>query len=244
MSNILALSARRAWHDCFYIPQDDVLASMQDSGKGRARKERAPKESGDVYIRDWVRQVKEDIFIDGKRRRVITGSIQLMNDTDQRRKAPDFFESWDPIWRGKVHGAIRALPRHLRSFGMMMYAPTESMDELEVEEACSYLDREFVRSYGKDDLLALSGGMIVRLKIMELAALRNHRGVAWGNLDMNSPSAVGRYMLIYFREKVPVQHWARDYERPWKKMMDILGKMERDALAPVADVLNEMRAAA
>ncbi|MGP4843331.1 bacteriophage antitermination protein Q [Marinobacter sp. 1Y8] len=235
-------SARRAWHDAYYIPMDDRLAHMQGDQKARV-KPQAPQEPGQEYSRGWYQNVFDEQEIEGRTRRVQVATIPLMNVKDGPRRSPrDFFERWDPIWRSKVQRAIKSLSKDLQAFGTIMYSPTDQFSSSDCERVHELVQRVFFNGYDKEDLKNMRAQRIMRLKFLIYAAMRRHREVVFGGkAALDSPKQISRFLYCMYMIKLPsVENWSREWERDWIKMLDILDSMEKKALRPVSKVLSEM----
>lgn len=227
-------SARRAWHDAYYVPKDDALARMRGDQKAKPK---APKEPGQVFSNGWYRNVYEET----DKGRVLAARKPLVTANDSGRPSSDFFEKWDAIWRSKVEGAIRTLPKALKSFGAIMYAPASEFGADDCERVHEHLQNEFFKSVGRDRLLTMQGKRIVRLKLLMYAAMRHHRDVVFGGgTTLGGPAAISRFLYHVYGERLPsVQNWAEHWAGDWDHMLSILDEMERKALEPVSAVIRQ-----
>lgn len=232
----MRLSARKAWHDAFYIPKDDALARARAPKKNV--QEKAPKEPGQVYSQGWYRNLYEE----AEKGRVLSGRKPLVTGSESAKGGSDFFERWDAMWRSRIQAAIKTLPKPLRSFGAIMYAPATEFSAEDCERVHEYLQNEFFKALDKDRLLAMQGKRIVRLKLLMYAAMRHHRDVVFGGgSTLGGPAGISRFLYHMYGERLPsVQNWAEHWAADWDKMLGILDNMERKALAPVANEIGLM----
>lgn len=232
----MRLSARKAWHDAFYIPKDDALARARTPKKNV--QEKAPKEPGQVYSQGWYRNLYEE----AEKGRVLSGRKPLVTGSESAKGGSDFFERWDAMWRSRIQAAIKTLPKPLRSFGAIMYAPATEFSAEDCERVHEYLQNEFFKALDKDRLLAMQGKRIVRLKLLMYAAMRHHRDVVFGGgSTLGGPAGISRFLYHMYGERLPsVQNWAEHWAADWDKMLGILDNMERKALAPVANEIGLM----
>lgn len=228
-------SARVAWHDSFYVPKDDSLSRMRGEQKVKPK---GPKEVGQVYSYGWYQNVYET----DKTGRRLVARKPLINAKDSAFSPKDFFEGWDPMWRAKVQGAIKTLPKVLKSFGAVMYSPTTEFCTDDCEVVHEALQMEFFRNHDKEDLTKMQGKRLVRLKLLMYAAMRHHRDVAFGGgATLGGPKAISQFLYHMYAERLPdTDQWNKRWQPDWEKMLNILDTMERKALSPVAAVLNEM----
>lgn len=240
-TNQIVKSARRAWHDVYYVPKDDHLARIQANNKGNA-KPKAPKEQGQVYSQGWHQRVCEEYVYEGRKRKMQVGSIELMNAKDGKRPARDFFDFWDPIWRSRVQKAIRGLSKNLQSFGAIMYAPASEFGSADCDAVHDAVQREFFKRFDDETLKNMRAQRVVRLKLLIYAAMRRHRDVVFGGqTSLDSPKQISMFLYHMYMERLPsIQNWQEQWEDDWKAMLDILDRMEKQALAPVSQVVHEM----
>lgn len=233
-------SARVAWHDSFYIPKDDSLSRMRGEQKVKPK---APKEAGQVYSRGWHQNVYE-VDEKNKSKKWLVARKPLIDAKDSGRSPRDFFEGWDPMWRSRVQGAIKTLPKVLKSFGAIMYSPTTEFGTDDCEAVHEALQLEFFKDHDKEDLSKMQGKRLVRLKLLMYAAMRHHRDVAFGGgATLGGPAAISRFLYHMYAERLPdTDQWNKRWQPDWEKMLNILDTMERKALQPIATVLNEMEA--
>ncbi|MCK2149511.1 hypothetical protein MYE70_10580 [Marinobacter alexandrii] len=231
-------SARVAWHDSFYIPKDDALSNMRGEQKATPQ---APKEVGQVYSRGWYQNIYE-AEERHKSKKQLVARKPLISAKDSMHSPKDFFEGWDAIWRSKVQGAIKRLPRVLKSFGAIMYSPTTEFSTDDCENVHEALQMEFFRDFDKEELSKMQAKRIVRLKLLMYAAMRHHRDVAFGGgATLGGPKAISQFLYHMYAERLPdTDQWNKRWQPDWEKMLDILDTMERKALSPVAQVLSEM----
>lgn len=229
-------SARVAWHDSYYIPKDDALGRIRGE---QNKKPKAPKEPGQVYSRGWYQNLYER---DERGKRCLVAQKPLISASQSERSPRDFFEGWDAMWRSKVQGVIKSLPKVLRSFGAIMYSPTTEFGTEDCERVHEALQIEFFRNFDKEELTRMQAKRIIRLKLLMYAAMRHHRDVAFGGgATLGGPKAISQFLYHMYAERLPdTDQWAKRWQPDWDKMLGILDKMERNALAPVASVLNEM----
>lgn len=229
-------SARVAWHDSFYIPKDDALSRMRGEQKVKPK---APKEAGQVYSRGWYQNIYET---DERGKRQLTARKPLISATDSERSPRDFFEGWDPMWRSKVQGAIKTLPKVLKSFGAIMYSPTSEFSTDDCENVHEALQIEFFKDFDKEELSRMQAKRIIRLKLLMYAAMRHHRDVAFGGgATLGGPKAISHFLYHMYAERLPdTEQWNKRWQPDWEKMLNVLDNMERKALSPIAEVLNEM----
>lgn len=231
-------SARVAWHDSFYIPKDDALSRVRGDQKVKPK---APKEAGQVYSRGWYQNIYE-IDEKNKNKKWVVSQKPLIGAKDSEHSPRDFFEGWDPIWRSKVQGAIKKLPKSLKSFGAIMYSPTSEFGTHDCEIVHETLQLEFFRDFDKEELSRMQAKRIIRLKLLMFAAMRHHRDVVFGGgATLGGPKAISQFLYHMYAERLPdTDQWNKRWQPDWEKMLNILDRMERKTLSPVANVLNEM----
>lgn len=231
-------SARVAWHDSYYIPKDDPLSRMRGEQKVTPK---APKEPGQVYSRGWHQNVYE-VDERNKTKKQVASRKPLMSAKDSERSPRDFFEGWDPMWRSRVQGAIKKLPKVLKSFGAIMYSPISEFNTDDCENVHEALQLEFFKDFDKEELSRMQAKRIIRLKLLMYAAMRYHRDVAFGGgATLGGPKAISHFLYHMYAERLPdTEQWNKRWQPDWEKMLNILDSMERKALSPIAEVLNEM----
>lgn len=229
-------SARVAWHDSFYIPKDDALSRMRGEQKVKPK---APKEAGQVYSRGWHQNIYE---VDEKNKKWLAARKPLLDAKESGHSPKDFFEGWDAMWRSKVQGAIKKLPKVLKSFGAIMYSPTTEFGADDCDIVHEALQIEFFKDFDKEELSRMQAKRIIRLKLLMYAAMRHHRDVAFGGgATLGGPKAISRFLYHMYAERLPdTDQWNKRWQPDWEKMLNILDTMERKALSPIAEVLHEM----
>lgn len=240
------LSARRAWHDCFYIRTHGASKRFESIMK-RAREDRhyvagLEKQGGQQMLRVYVESEKEG-------RKKVSHCIPLMSSasSDSSGQARDFFLAWDPIWRGHVQAAIRRLDHKLRAFGMIMYAPTEQITEPDVEVVHSAVKSALYDRLEAETVLRWKSRKVIRVNFLIYAAMRHHRDLVFGGgPTLGGPAAINTYLYQNFGERIPSarKNWYRDWQPLWDVMLDCLNDLERDSLSPIAAVINQRAEAA
>lgn len=237
----MRLSARQAWHDCYYIPRDDALARLREFvGGGAAKEARGAiiKQGGQLYCKVWVKEGGQKTFT----------MVPVVTAKSTERALPDFFMMWDPIWRGKVQAAIKSLPSVLRSFGMFMYAPAGEATPEQVEEVQEAIKLTYYSSMDPEDLKGWRSARFERVHYLALAAMHFYRRGVFGNSAAARPVEIGNFLYEEFGAQIPhlVKNWDRDWAETWKALVTIIDTMEREALGPVARAIadfNEREAA-
>lgn len=238
----MRISARQAWHDCYYIPRDDALARLREfvaSGAAHVNRGAVVKQAGGLYVKVWVES--DETLPSGKPAKV-SAMIPVMSATETAKSGRDFFMMWDPIWRGKVQAAIKSLPPILRAFGMIMYAPTGAASAEQVEQVQDAIKLAYYTSLGEQDLSKWQAVRFERVNYLVLAAMYFYRRWVFGDMAaVARPREIDLYLYQQYGIRIPhlVKNWDRDWSETWGAIVAVIDTMERETLVPVGRAIAE-----
>lgn len=227
----MAISARQAWHDTFYIPKRDALQLVREEAK--------PVGKGQLQYRKlWMKETDAE----GKEHKFYVMVPLIRAEQSASGKSHGFFESWDPIWRATVQGAVKSLPPILRCFGTVMYAPEKELNGEMLEAVAETIKTAYYASLKPEEMAKLRAVRILRINWMAFAALHFYRHWVFGGAGkVASPVEISNYIYQEFGDRIPhiEDHWTRDWADLWEAMITIIDQMERETLSPVARAITE-----
>ena len=236
----MAVSARRAWHDCYFISSLDSVEQLKRS---------MPKQvSGKT-----VRVVREKDEENGGT--VVAANIPLMFAKQDQTSKPDFFNHWDGVAKGRVQGVIKRLPRDLQTFGHYMYGPAmdDDLDDLKERVFGIVYNRVVVALEEKASKWRESTRRIAQAIV--LATIEDWRYTVFGGNKSRferpendsriqgslsySPYAIKRWCFDWYGVDFEAKNWARDYAHIYDASVRIINDMELQALGPIAKLFDD-----
>ncbi|WOB60095.1 MULTISPECIES: hypothetical protein [Pseudomonas] len=214
------ISARQAWHDAMHEDRPSALAVAAEAAA-------LGKKGGPGEKKVMVMLENHD----GKEvAKIYEIRTEAVHETRSGRRLTDA-RCAHMLAAGLVMVAIDTLPKSLRTFGNFLYSPITNANDLSIAHGLAWLGS------GLDDL---SGRKKERAYWMAMAALQSHKQIVhdregWG------PGAVCIFVEERTGIKMDPSHWARDWAEIWEKLGAHIDKLDRQALRPVAQVVDRMR---
>ncbi|NSX21849.1 hypothetical protein HTV13_18730 [Pseudomonas putida] len=214
------ISARQAWHDAMHEDRPSALAVAAEAAA-------LGKKGGPGEKKVMVMLENQD----GKEvAKVYEIRTEAVHETRSGRRLTDA-RCAHMLAAGLILVAIDTLSKSLRTFGNFMYSPIANANDLSIAHGLAWLGS------GLDDL---SGRKKERAYWMAMAALQSHKQMVhdregWG------PGAVCIFVEERTGVKMDPSHWARDWAEIWERLGAHIDKLDRQALRPVAQVVDRMR---
>lgn len=236
------ISARRAWHDTFYVRRDDVVSRFKEIlAAGEPGEKTGPGKEDEYRGGHYHRRVYVEVEGEGRK---VSHSVPLMSPKGDKSSRTDFFLAWDPFWRSRIAAAIRTLPNLYRSFGMVMYAPESERDPEWVDLVHAHVVEAFYDRTSKEEVIRWKSRTAVRIQMLIYAAIQHHRDLVFGGgTTLGGPVAINNYLYCHFGERLPSvkDNWYRQWQPHFDTMISVLDEMERRALKPVDAELRALR---
>lgn len=241
MSFLDHISARRAWHDCYYVRHfgsTDRLTTIMKKNSGQ-------RAVAGIETRGKQQMMRIYVKSEAPGRKKVSHCIPLMAaGANEAGQLQDFFMAWDPLWRGRIQASIKGMSKKHRAFGMIMYAPLSEAKDDDVELIHGVLKSMFYSRLDAAEVSRWHSRKAIRIHFLLYAALQYYRDLVFGGgATLGGPVAIDNYMYSRFGERIPSarKNWYRDWQPLWDVMVDSMDAMERETLRPVAVALQEMR---
>lgn len=143
---------------------------------------------------------------------------------------------------GRVQQAIATLPRHVASFGHWMYSPLADIDDKEAAEAAVAVMA--YHRYGR-----MTAKKAERAKYVAAGVLHRYRRMHQGGQSsmadpLISPEAFRAWLDGEYGMRLSSEQWSREWGGYVQHCFDVCNDLDKQALAPVAWVIIEMKEAA
>lgn len=224
-------SARQAWHDCYYQPWDSVMAGAMDRAK-------LGMDEAGGYVRKVVTETTED----GKE--ITYPKYVFVPGIHQTRPERDISTSRavHQALSAHIQRAIDTLPGHIAAFGHWMYSPMGSADHKEIAEAA-------VALFAYDRHGRMTAKKAERAKYVAAGVLHRYRRMHQGGQSsmadpLISPEAFRAWLDGEYGLRLSSEQWGREWGGYVQHCFDVCNDLDRQALAPVAGVIVEMKEAA
>lgn len=223
-------TAREAWFLAYYQPWNSVLASAV-----------ARAELGKVEGAGYVRR-KATETMDGEEvtywRWVYAGAVA---ETRQNRPSTTT-RCANQALAGRIQQAIDTLPAHLQAFGHHMYNPLCTNDHREVAESIvfhlAYVQMDRMTASKRERAEYVANGVLYRYR-------RQHQGGQSACADpLAAPEAFRAWLDDEYGVRLASENWTRDWSPFVQASFYVCNDLDRQALAPVASVIGEMKAVA
>ncbi|MAL97163.1 MAG: hypothetical protein CL583_01815 [Alteromonadaceae bacterium] len=235
------ISARRAWHDTFYVRKDDVVSKFKDIMGSAEVKRNARDADTEYHSGHYQRRVYVQV---GEEKRKVSHCIPLMSHKADSGSRADFFLAWDPFWRSRIAAAIRSLNKVHRSFGMVMYAPESEYQPANLEVVQAHVKDAFYDLTPAEEVIRWKSRKAARIQMLIYAAIQHHRDLVFGGgTTLGGPKAINNYLYQHFGERLPSveDNWYRQWQPHFDVMITILDEMERKTLRPIDTELRSLR---
>lgn len=135
---------------------------------------------------------------------------------------------------GKVQAAIGTLPPALRGLGNYLYAPEPKLSDYHLAHSAVWFEAEGYLSDRRE-------AKRVRSYFMVVAAIRSHQagvlsGRTWG------AAQICRFMAESYDLPLVERNFERDWSAVWSLLASAVDRLDAQALAPVAAVIESQRA--
>lgn len=228
------ISARRAWHDVYFVPSPDRLEILMQSVTMGSM----------VSKLVWERvENPED-----RRKTIIVGSHYTLTGQQTRGKSGSTVQRNADIL-AKVKRAIQRLPADLQNFGHYTYGPftdeiKDQLHELVWASVYNYLPEEFkARTKRRLICQGLCMALTDNWRRTAFGGPSKHacddRPTAYDSTRSYSPFKVCRHVFELSEVEMTAKHWGRDYEELYNEITGIIDDMEKNCLTVVADTIGE-----
>lgn len=223
-------TAREAWFSAYYQPWNSVLASAADRA-----------ELGKVEGAGYVRR-KATEMMDGQKvsywRWVYAGAV---SETRQNRPSTTT-RCANQALAGCVQQAIGTLPAHLQAFGHHMYNPLGIDDHREAAEGAvfhlAYSQMGRMTANKRERAEYVAKGVLYRYR-------RQHQGGQSACADpLSAPESFRAWLDDTYGVRLASENWTRDWSPFVQASFYVCNDLDRQALAPVAAAIGEMKAVA
>ena len=151
-------------------------------------------------------------------------------------------QAWHQVIAGKVQAAIKTLPYPLQAFGHALYAPQAMDEEREIAESMVY-------GYAGSQMGRMTTKKAEKALYVAAGVFFRYRHMVQGGQDGSRdplPSSERFITWLYNEYGVEIKndHWGRDWADYIQHCFRACNDFDRDALAPVAKMIGQMKIAA
>jgi len=163
----------------------------------------------------------------------------MVQTTEKQRKASHAVHQ---VLAGGVQAAIGRLTKHLKDFGNFMYGPRLDIDTQESAEETVFrmvvMRSPRMTAAKRERLEYVLKGVMARYRYM-------HQGGQSSNQDpLAAPEAFRAWLDVHYGVRLESSNWDRDWGVVITLIFECCEDLDKEALAPVAAAIYEMRAAA
>ncbi len=130
---------------------------------------------------------------------------------------------------GLVQQAIDTLPKTLQHLGHFLYSPIVNGNDLSIAHSAAWFGSGVVIPAARQQ----------RGYWLTLCALQSHKHLVTGREAMG-PAWACAFVEDRLGERMNPDNWTRDWSAVWDALASQIDRMDKQALKPVADVVNRM----
>lgn len=143
---------------------------------------------------------------------------------------------------GRVQIAISTLPGYIEAFGHWMYSPLSFVEHKETADAAVML-------FAYDRHGRMTAKKAERAKYVAAGVLHRYRRMHQGGQSsmadpLQSPEAFRAWLDDEYGVRLSSEQWSREWGAFIQHCFDVCNDIDKQALAPVAAVIGEMKEAA